>query len=181
MLLDLQQPWGTPTEMKAWLESTLPKYQYIVRGRNIIARKTAWRGLAITPKKGTNQVRLAGSVPPSMGAAIPLNLSFLLGILPGVIFFAIFSLVVKGTWKELEAEFAEHIRTYYGITGAQAAAALPAAPALAAFAPGTPVAVTAGDGNLYHATVADYQNEQYLCTFDGGAQDWYPATTVVAR
>jgi|GEM_PF-3881183 hypothetical protein len=186
MLLDLQQPWGTPIEMKAWLESTLPKYEYIVRGKHIVVKKTAWRGVSISPKKGmSNQIVVGGAgAPPSMAAALPLNLSFLLGILPGLIFFLIFWAVTKGTVKEMQAEVSQHIKSHYGIAGGQVAAALPAAPAApaaATFMPGTPVSVTAGDGNLYPATVADFQNEQYLCTFDGGAQDWYPAGTVVAR
>ena len=176
-------------QLLGWLTQTLPQYTYGTRGPSVIMGAGSVTGLAVVPK-GPGKIRTVWGMP-NVGLQIMINLSFLAGLLPGVILILIIWSSVKGKVKSMEAEFAQALAS--GGAGAMPPGPLPPGPppvgpppgppgppppGPAPLGPGSAVMVTASDGNEYPGTIAQAAQGQYLCSFPNGDQNWYPANAV---
>jgi hypothetical protein len=80
-------------QLQQWLQSSMPQFTYAIRGKGIVVGKGLATGVIITPQGG--QRYKFNWAFPSMGVQIVINLSFLAGILPGLIAFLVIWLVVS--------------------------------------------------------------------------------------
>lgn len=181
-----------------WLQATMPQYSPKIRGVGVIMGSGSTTGLMVVPK-GPGKIKTLWGMP-SMGTQIFINLTFLLGILTGVILILIVWGSVKGNVKAMEQQVANALAGGQPMhpgqqpmhpgqqpmhPGQQAHQAGPPpqgfAPPQAGPAqlgPGSSVMVTASDGNAYQGTVVQAAQGQFLCSFSNGTQEWYPATSV---
>lgn len=99
------QPISDKNELLDWTKAKFPQYKPKGRGPGVVMGEGSTTGLMLVPK-GEGQIKSAWAFP-SVGIQILVNLSFLAGILPGVIIFLSIWGSVKNRVREIEKEFGD--------------------------------------------------------------------------